>query len=101
MFDLLALNPLKPTDIIFFVVLAVIVALCIVFYLLIPVINKKQYREMRDNLHKREVAFRSNVQRAENESPAGDLSDDEKAAQEKGEALPYGMPSVPTEHEEK
>lgn len=101
MLDLLALNPLKPTDIIFFIVLAVIVALCIGFYFLIPVINKKQYREMRDNLRKREAAFRSNVQYAENDPPASEPSDEGEAVQEEDEALPYGMPTDPTEHEEK
>ncbi len=63
--SLLALNPLSSTDIIFFVVLGVLVVLCIVAYFLIPVINKKQYQEMRDNLKKREAAFQSNVKRTD------------------------------------
>ncbi len=56
---------LKPTDIIFFIVLASIVVLCVVVYFLIPVFNKKQYQEQRENLKKREVAFKSNIQRTD------------------------------------
>ena len=69
MLGLLALNPLNKTDIIFFVVIAAIIVLCIGVYFLIPVINQKQYKEMRENLKKREVAFKSNVQRTDG-SPA-------------------------------
>ncbi len=82
MLSLKALNSfaLNPTDIVFFIVLAVIVVLCVAFYFLIPVINKKQYREQRENLKKREVAFKSNIKRtdgmpeAENEVSADGLS---------------------------
>ena len=61
MLSLLAeLNKLAPIDVVFFVLLGVIIALCVGIYFLIPVINHKQYREMRDNLNKREVAFKAN-----------------------------------------
>ncbi len=61
--SLKALNAfsLGNVDIIFFVVLAALIALCIAFYFLIPVFNKKQYREQRENLKKREAAFRTNI----------------------------------------
>ena len=65
MLALLELNKLKSTDIVFFIVLAVIVVLCIGVYFLIPVFNKKQYKEQRDNLRKREVAFKSNISRSD------------------------------------
>lgn len=61
----LALNTLKSADIIFFIALAAIVVLIVAIYFLIPVFNKKQYKEQRDNLKKREVAFKSNVQRTD------------------------------------
>lgn len=61
MFDsLLLLNKLGSVDIGFFVACAAIIVLIVAVYYLIPVFNKKQYREQRDNLKKREDAFRSN-----------------------------------------
>lgn len=61
MFDsLLLLNKLGSVDIGFFVACAVIIVLIVAVYFLIPVFNKKQYQEQRDNLKKREDAFRSN-----------------------------------------
>ncbi len=62
MLGLLALNTLSSTDTVFFIVLAVIVALVVAVYFLIPVFNKKQYKEQRENLKKREIAFKSNLQ---------------------------------------
>lgn len=59
--NLLLLNPLGPVDIGFFVACAVIVVLIIAVYFLIPVFNKKQYQEQRENLKKREEAFKSNT----------------------------------------
>ncbi len=52
---------LGKVDIIFFVSIAVIILLCVGFYFLIPVFNRKQYQEMRENLAKREAAFKSNL----------------------------------------
>lgn len=94
MLDLLALNPLNQTDIIFFIVLAVIVVLCVGVYFLIPVFNKKQYKELRDNLEKREVAFKSNIRRT------GGASAEQESAEE--ELTPADSAAAdPSEHEEK
>lgn len=57
-----ALNKLKSVDIGFFIACAVIIVLIVAVYFLIPVFNKKFYQEQRDNLHKREAAFKSNLQ---------------------------------------
>lgn len=46
------------TDIIFFCICAAIVAVGVLIYFLIPVFNKRQYEEQRENLRKREEAFR-------------------------------------------
>ena len=54
------LNQLGPVDIGFFVACAVIIVAIVAIYFLIPVINKKQYQEQRDNLKKREIAFKAN-----------------------------------------
>ena len=59
---LAALNPLRSVDIVFFVVIAAIIVLVVAVYFLIPVINRKQYKEMRENLNKREVAFNAGKQ---------------------------------------
>lgn len=58
--NLLLLNALGPIDIIFFVVCAAIIVVIVAVYFLIPVFNKKQYKEQRENLKKREDAFKSN-----------------------------------------
>lgn len=67
MLSLKALNAfaLNPTDIVFFIVIAAIIVLCVVVYFLIPVFNKKQYQEQRENLKKREVAFKTNIKRTD------------------------------------
>lgn len=58
--NLLLLNELGSVDIGFFVGCAVAIVLIVGIYFLIPVFNKKQYQEQRDNLKKREEAFKSN-----------------------------------------
>lgn len=98
MLGLLALNPLNSTDIVFFIVLAAIVVVCIAVYFLIPVFNKKQYKEQRDNLKKREVAFKSNIQRAEKSNAASDPSE---TANESAGAVMDEAPEDPSENEEK
>ena len=102
MTGLLALNSLKQVDIIFFIVLGAIIALCVIVYFLIPVFNKKQYREQRDNLKKREVAFKSNIQRTDGSPVAEETSEEtgEKTA-DAIEPLPEETPAEPTENEEK
>lgn len=57
---LLELNSLGPVDIGFFVGCAVVIAAIVAIYFLIPVFNKKQYQEQRENLKKREAAFGTN-----------------------------------------
>ena len=39
MINMLALNSLKQVDIIFFIVLGAVIALCVIVYFLIPVFN--------------------------------------------------------------
>ena len=60
-----ALNSLKDVDIAFFIICAAIIVLIVAVYFLIPVFNKKLYQEQRDNLHKREAAFKSNLQQSQ------------------------------------
>lgn len=54
------LNKLGSVDIAFFSICLLIVAAGVGFYFLIPVLNRKQYAEQRENLRKREEAFNSN-----------------------------------------
>jgi len=75
-------NPLKSVDIIFFIVCLAIVAIGIGFYFLIPVLNKKQYQEQRENLKKREEAFNSN-KKITNSAEAA-VENSEKTAPDKG-----------------
>lgn len=70
MLRLLALNPIPVTDLILFIMIGVIVAIAVAVYFLIPVFNKKQYQEQRDNLHKREAAFKANLQAANGSASA-------------------------------
>ncbi len=48
---------LKSSDIIFFIALVIIIALCIGFYFLIPVLNKKNYNQARKDLETRRTAY--------------------------------------------
>lgn len=57
---LLSANKLKSIDIIFFICCIAAVVLAVAIYFLIPVFNKKQYLEQRENLRKREEAFHAN-----------------------------------------
>lgn len=77
-----ALNKLKDVDIAFFIVCAAIVVLIVAVYFLIPVFNKKFYREQRENLHKREASFKSNLQSAH----AGEAAQEEGEKREDAEA---------------
>lgn len=58
--NLLLLNGLGSVDIGFFAGCAAVVVIIVAVYFLIPVFNKKQYKEQRDNLAMRENAFKSN-----------------------------------------
>lgn len=51
---------LPSVDIWFFIICALIIVAIIVIYYLLPVFNKKKYKEQRDNLEKREAAFKAN-----------------------------------------
>ncbi|MDE7295782.1 MAG: hypothetical protein K2N84_00810 [Clostridia bacterium] len=64
-----ALNQLKRVDKAFFIICAVIIVLIVAVYFLIPVFNKKLYKEQRDNLKKREAAFKSNLQGSQPSEP--------------------------------
>lgn len=72
------INNLKPVDIVFFIVCIAIVAIGVGIYFLIPVFNKKQYQEQRDNLRKREEAFKSNVKLAATQTKNETKIDEEK-----------------------
>lgn len=78
-----ALNELKPVDIVFFIVCAALIAAIVGVYFLIPVLNKKQYEEQRENLRKREEAFKVNKKTASDESTqqeADSVNDDSQEA---------------------
>ena len=62
MLRILAANSLPVADIVLFIVLGAIIAISVAFYFLIPVFNKKQYQEQRENLKKREESFKANAQ---------------------------------------
>lgn len=81
--NIVCLNGISNVDAVFFTVCAVIIALIIAVYFLIPVFNKKLYKEQRENLHKREAAFKSN--NLQNSTPAETEKDAETEA-EKPEA---------------
>ena len=53
-------SPLPEVDLWFFIICAAIVVAIVAIYFLIPVFNKKKYKEQRDNLAKREAAFKAN-----------------------------------------
>jgi len=54
------LNSLGMHDIIFFSAIGALIAICIILYFLIPVLNKKKYKEAREEYKKREEVFRNN-----------------------------------------
>lgn len=101
MLSLQALNAfaLSMTDIIFFIVLGVLVVLCVAFYFLIPVINKKQYQEQRETLKKREAAFKSNITRTDGNDTAE--GGDPEAAAGAAEASREDPVTVGPEEDEK
>ena len=80
MLKLLAINPLKSVDIWLFVILGIIIAICVAVYFLIPVLNKKQYQEQRDNLKKREESFKANAKIAVNSAEEQPASESTKNA---------------------
>ena len=86
MLSLLAWNQIGATDLWFFIICGVIVAAIVAVYFLIPVFNKKQYQEQRDNLKKREAAFKANLQAAQaNDAAAEDSQAEQPTTEEKTE----------------
>lgn len=90
---LCALNKLKDVDIAFFIVCAAIIVLIVGIYFLIPVFNKKLYKEQRENLKKREAAFKTNLQSARAAETVGEkgaetAGEDSQAEQSKQETEP-------------
>lgn len=74
---LFLINNLKPVDVAFFIICAVIIALIVGIYFLIPVFNKKRYQEQRENLKKREESFKVNFRTQNSEEVVGvDKTDD-------------------------
>lgn len=59
------LNKIGKIDLIFFLSILAIILVIVGFYFLIPVFNKKQYAEQRENLRKREKSFKANLQHKE------------------------------------
>ena len=57
----LVMFSLNKVDVIFFVLILVAILVCVGIYFLIPIINRKQYQQMRENLAKREASFKSNL----------------------------------------
>ena len=51
---------LPAVDVIFFTFLLVLVLIAVALYFLIPVFNKKKYKQARDEYKAREEAFRKN-----------------------------------------
>jgi len=54
------LNQIGPVDSSFFIICLIIIAAIVAIYFLLPVFRKSQYEERRENLRKREAAFRRN-----------------------------------------
>lgn len=53
------LNSIGPVDRVFLWIIVGSIAAAVAFYFLIPLFRKKQYKEARDNLQKREAAFKA------------------------------------------
>lgn len=60
MSNLLLLNALSDVDITFFLVIVLIVVVIVAFYFLEPIFRQGQYEMQRENLRKREEAFKAN-----------------------------------------
>lgn len=82
MVNALCLNSLSDVDTAFFIICAVIIALIVAVYFLIPVFNKKLYQEQRDNLKKREAAFKSNLQQNSKSAETDEVQEAEEVSPE-------------------
>lgn len=56
---------MSPVDIAFLIVCLLLVGAGVGIYFLIPVLNKKQYAEQRENLRKREEIFKRSMAQAQ------------------------------------
>lgn len=74
-----ALNKIGLVDKLFFIICAVAIALIVAIYFLIPVFNKKFYKEQRENLRKRGAAFKTNLHPAVPEETEGEAKQSEEA----------------------
>jgi NADH:ubiquinone oxidoreductase subunit 3 (subunit A) len=52
---------LNKVDRVFLIIIIVAILVGVGIYFLIPILNRKQYQQMRENLAKREAAFKSNL----------------------------------------
>jgi len=73
----LVMFSLNKVDIIFFSLILVAILVCVGIYFLIPILNRKQYQQMRENLAKREAAFKSNL-RVDHSKVKEEVSDEEE-----------------------
>lgn len=78
----LLLNALKNVDITFFLICGAIVVVCIAIYFLIPVFKKSQYEERRENLRKREAAFKSGRQLSRTDGKVCEVSTEKPTSDE-------------------
>lgn len=55
------LKTVKTVDIVFFVLIGVAILICVGIYFLMPIIKRREYREQREALAKREETFKANL----------------------------------------
>ncbi|MDE7100241.1 MAG: hypothetical protein K2O05_00120, partial [Anaeroplasmataceae bacterium] len=58
--NMFLLNKLKGPDVVFFVLIAVVIAAIVVGYFLISLFKRKMYAERRENLKAREMIYKEN-----------------------------------------
>ena len=80
------LNAIKKVDWWFIGIVGALIVLAVAFYFLIPVFRRKQYREARENLQKREAAFRASTGRSHLEQDGEPERKDETGNGPDGEA---------------
>lgn len=87
------LNALGPVDTTFFLVCLGIIVLIVAIYFLIPIFNKSQYEERRENLRKREAAFKKG--RTDNQIGASVSAATEEATVDDGNVLTEAEQQTP------
>lgn len=73
---MMMLFQLTKPDLIFFICVAVVIVLILVWYFLQPIIKKKQFAEARENLKKREETFRANLKNLNQDFKSKEESED-------------------------